>query len=502
MSASSKSISINTKIKSVSFNGKTIITKSRSLIVFICILIIRKRMNPDVYSVGIEELRDNLPSVHGKQMQRYIDALADIHFPIGFESKTRGRYWLAAPLDQVQFDVDEAELMLFVSERNDMNPHTLHFVAAFNPEMSLRFPLERRLTPRFSMNLVDPALTSIGRLVSADLQFHDGNLDNHVDHAYEILRNEIKSATPEFKALALLKLARVCLRLNRYGEAQEALRILRTMVRSGEVVAGNFEDKIHLEMTKLRFDQGRVEEARAIFEKIDLTACRDDWLRCSYNRLSALLLWNKIVTEYEKASAFANQIGNDTTLDALATVVGLHKRSLQLSMSINDYQAMQLGCLDIGHVYLDAYRMRCSMPDQEQLLGQGVNWISQCEHICSKFGVGMDSVRSKILLMSVAVESDMAMNDLNQRTGGLFRNFANFDAMADFTLSEARRIGNSLELASVLTILASLAKSRGDVGNFAQFQQEAMDIYKKQNRPELCRQLKKRFETTKFLPLI
>jgi hypothetical protein len=108
----------------------------------------------------------------------------------------------------------------------------------------------------------------------------------------------------------------------------------------------------------------------------------------------------------------------------------------------------------------------------------------------------MDSVMSKILLMSVAVDSGLTMIDLNRKTAGFYRAFANLDAMADFAFNEAQRIGNSLEQASVLTIMCSLAESRGDIAIAAQCQQQAMDIYKKQNRPDMCRQLRRKFEPT------
>lgn len=492
MSVPEKIVEISTKKNAISVNGNLLLTRSRSLIVFICVLLAKKRSNIDIFSVTIAELRSNLPSVHGKQMQRFIDALANIAFPIGFESKTRGRYWLTAPLDQVQIDIGDAELMAFVSERKDVNPHAVQFTESFSPATSR----ERRLMPRVVMNLDDSALTSIGRLVLADLQFHDGNLDNDIDHAYDILRKEVKSATPEFKAIALLKLATVCLRLNRYTEAQESLRGLRAMVHSGEVAAGNFDHQIKLQMAMLRFVQGRVTEAQAIFETVDLIAFSDDWLKCQHCRLAGLLLWHKTVTAYQKESRIAPPEDTGPVMDALADVVALHQRSLQLSMNINNYDAMQRSCLDIGNVHLDAYRLAFSIPDQDRFLEQGINWVTQCEFICSKFGIGMSSVKSKILLMSVAVDSDLKMCNLNQRTDGLFKNFANFDVMADFTLGEARRIGNTFEQAAVLTILATLASAKGDVQNCAQFQQQAMDIYKKQNRPDMCRQLKKKFEPT------
>lgn len=496
MSVPEKIIDISTRKNSVSVNGNVLLTRSRSLIVFICVLLIRKRNNIDIFSVGINELRVHLPSVHGKQMQRFIDALADVAFPIGFESKTRGRYWLTAPLNQIQTDIGDVELLAFVGERSDVNQHAMQFTAPVVPVPAQETNTERRLMPRFVMNLVDPALTSIGRLVLADLQFQDGNLDNDLDHAYDILRKEVKSATPDFKAIALLKLAKVCLRLSRYTEAQEALRSLRAMVRSGEVVAGKFDWQIKLQMTMLRFDQGREPEAQAIFDTIDLTAASDDWLKCQHHRLAGFLLWNKTVTAYQKDIPLMPPVGCGPVMKALAEVIALHQQALQLAMGICNYHAIQLSCLDVGRVYLDAYRLAFSMPDKDILMQQGINWVMQCEYICSKFGIGMDSVNSKILLLSVAVDSDLKMCDLNQRTGGLFKNFANFDAMADFTLGEARRIGNTFEQAAVLTILASLAKARGDAPGCAQFQQHAMDIYKKQNRADMCRQLKKKFDAT------
>lgn len=494
MPRSKDNIYICTRKYTVSVGGNILVTRSRSLIVFICVLLKIKKKNNNLFSIGIEELRSYLPSVHGKQMQRFVDSLAGIAFPIGFESKTRGRYWLTAPLDLVQIDIGDAELNAFLVKRADVNPNAIQFTAS-----SFQATVDTvALGLRVPLGLVDPALISISRLVSADLQFQDGNLDSDTDHAYDILRKEVKSAEVEFRAIALFKLTKVCIRLNRYTEAQEALRCIRGMVQSGLVASGNVDSQIKLLAAMIRIDQGRTAEAQTIFDGIDLSACSDDWLRCQHHRVAGLLLWNSTVSKHQIIGRGIPPVDGDPdpVMDSFEEAIVLHQRSLQLAIGINNYHAAQRSCMDLGQVHLDAYRIGLPLPDRDHLLTRGINWVAQCELICIKFGVGMDSVRSKILLLSIAVDFDLQLCDLNQRTGGLFKNFATYGAMANFALVEARRIGNNFEQASVLTILASISRSSGDVEMCSQFQQQAMDLYKAQNRPDMVRQLKKKFEPT------
>lgn len=89
----------------------------------------------------------------------------------------------------------------------------------------------------------------------------------------------------------------------------------------------------------------------------------------------------------------------------------------------------------------------------------------------------------------------LTLADLSRLTNGLYKNFIDLEALAQSTLQEANRVGNGHEQASVLTVLASLAKDKGANDQFAQCYQKALEIYRKLNRPDLCRQLKKRFES-------
>ena len=82
---------------SITCGARVLATRSRSLVVFACCLARKQLAQPAAPWVGIEELRARLPSVHAKQMQRFVDALATIGFPIKYESKTHGRYRLTAP---------------------------------------------------------------------------------------------------------------------------------------------------------------------------------------------------------------------------------------------------------------------------------------------------------------------------------------------------------------------------------------------------------------------
>ena len=134
-------LGIDTARQSITCNGQVLKTRSRALLVLVCVLVRQKRAQPDAPWLGIEALRGVLPSVHGKQLQRFVDALAAIAFPIGYESKTRGRYWLTAAAETVMLDVDDAGLAAFINARGDLNPQSLqsaNLTAPPRPEQSRR----------------------------------------------------------------------------------------------------------------------------------------------------------------------------------------------------------------------------------------------------------------------------------------------------------------------------------------------------------------------------
>lgn len=442
--------------------------------VFACCLARKQRAQPNAPWIGIEELRESLPSVHGKQMQRFIDALADIQFPIEYESKTRGRYRLAVPVDLVRFDVDENGLEKFIGAR---------------AKPSVGGGIETTTLAGES----DLLLASLGRINLADSQYHDGNLDNGANPAHEIWRWEIETAQPAFKAIALLKFARVCRRLHRYGEAQEALRGLRKMVRSGEIARGTLEHKAQLSLAMLRYDQGRVDETRAIVEKLDMRACTDDCALGEYYNLMGLLAGHELRACCQAAIDSGIPPEPDVLPALLEIAAHYYCQALTIIVGTNDYQAMQSTCFNLGNIYLCAYRAQLPMPERGRLLDQGIRWVAQCEFICSKFGVGMDSVWSRIVLLKAALDGGLKLGDLNRLTDGKFKNHVDLDDMALTTLVETARIGNRLEQASTLAILAELARRKGDVGSVGNYRQQALEIYRKLNRPDLIRQLKSDF---------
>lgn len=107
-------LKVHTGTLSVTCNELMLTTRSRALLLFVGALVRQKRDWPNTPWIGIDALREALPSVHGKQMQRFVDALAEIRFPISYESKTRGRYCLDMPAEQVYFDVDDSALDAFM----------------------------------------------------------------------------------------------------------------------------------------------------------------------------------------------------------------------------------------------------------------------------------------------------------------------------------------------------------------------------------------------------
>ena len=139
--------------------------------------------------------------------------------------------------------------------------------------------------------------------------------------------------------------------------------------------------------------------------------------------------------------------------------------------------------------------------DPRQLVAFGIRWIAQSEFICHKFGVGMDSAWNRIILLKAALDAGLEMTELNVLSGGLFRHHVDLESLAHATLNEARRIGNQIECASTLELLAELARRKGDECNTVDLRQQAQEIYRKLNRADLIRRLKTEFPAVKSAPM-
>jgi hypothetical protein len=124
------------------------------------------------------------------------------------------------------------------------------------------------------------------------------------------------------------------------------------------------------------------------------------------------------------------------------------------------------------------------------LLERGVKWIAQSEQLCHKFGVGLDSLAGRVILLESLLVAGLSIVDLNRMSDGLYKNYPDLDALAQATLKEALRIGNQLEQAPTFMMLAHLALQKGDVCGFQKNRQQALEIYKHLKRPDLLQQSK------------
>lgn len=135
------------------------------------------------------------------------------------------------------------------------------------------------------------------------------------------------------------------------------------------------------------------------------------------------------------------------------------------------------------------------MPEREEepFLELGVKWVAQCEFICNKFGVGMDSVWSRIVLIKTALQSNLGLDSLNGLTGGLFRNHAGLEDLAWATLTEIEVIGNRMEQAELQGLLAQLALARGDAVQAKTCRERSLALYNEMKRPDLIQAMKRDF---------
>lgn len=71
-----------------------------------------------------------------------------------------------------------------------------------------------------------------------------------------------------------------------------------------------------------------------------------------------------------------------------------------------------------------------------RLFDQGLHWLLQCKLVGNKFGVGMSSVHSNIVLVSGAIDGNLELNDLNRLSGDMFKNSSDLNQLARNTLKE------------------------------------------------------------------
>lgn len=479
------SVEILTRSNTIVCGDHRLSTRSKGVIALVCLLLWKKRTQPESAWVGIYELRHILPTTYGRQMLRYIDTLADIGFPMEYESKTRGRYRLALPPERVKVDVDEGMLERIIGIVPSA-PAAAPFALVGGRD---NLPGSLRILESFS------------RLNLAQSQFYDGNLGGEANHAYHLFLCESETAPPEWRGIALLQLAKTSRRLNRYDEALAALRRLFKLLRSGG--APGLAIKAALCKAMVHFDQGHIAQMTNLIKKLDMSGCSDSSTLGEYYNLKGLLAYYDIQQCREVAAKVAAPSAQDIYAvplkiippadpDAYRVLLEItahyYHEALVLHAGTGDYNAMQHACFNLGDLFL--YALINGILPQEDALELGMKWMAQCEFISHKFGVGMDSVQSRIVLIKTAMQCGFGMAELNAFTNGMFRNHASLEELARATLATSQAIGDRLEQAQVFEILMRLALQRGDRPYAETCRSNMLKIYRDLKRADLARPFK------------
>ncbi len=458
---------INTRNKELVFGGKRFSTRSPGLIKFVAFLAWRSR-KADSCWVGLSELGPVLGAVHPRQMQRFLDALTTAELPlVDFESRTRGRWRLACSVSDASFDLDEETAL-----RCYLNQEQLGTIGAGIGQDWLQFN--------------DRLLVMMGGILSFDHDFHGGELAVAHDIARFCALDKEGGVRADLAAVALFRVAQCCSQESLFDEAKATLRALESTISQGEVHIPGLAGRALLLKAKISLNQGRVLEANAILDSFDLKNCQDTYTLGRYYNMKGLLAYKKLCLEL-------NVNESDPSLKTMPwprtlEILGYYRQAIIFETAVSDYQGTQSTAFNIGNLLMFAYR-QIAVPDAEMVLERGIGWIAQCEIVCNKFGVGGDSIWSRLALIDIALLPEVGFERIKRAAGDLYKNFSDLREMAEDALAETRRMKNRLEEEEALRLLSAIEKA--DVRLAGDYLDKALDVWNELGRPDKVRELQK-----------
>lgn len=458
---------INTLDKELVLGSKRLRTRSSGLIKFVAFLAWRSRKAASSW-VGLSELGPILGAIHPRQVQRFLDTLNDAALPIvDFESRTRGRWRLTQSVMEVSFDLDEDALRLYFNQKQ---------LEIVGPEIDRNW-----------LQFNDRLLLMMGGILSFDHDFHGGELAAARNVARWCANDEVAGAHADLAAIALFRVAQCCSQESLFDEAKAALRALEGMVSQGKVHIPGLAERALLLKAKIFLNQGKIIEANSILESLNLKNCQDAFTLGRYYNMKGLLGYKKL----QLAQNIEENVPSSEIIPwpQVLEILGYYRQAIIFETAVSDYQGTQSTAFNIGNLLLFAYRRRAA-PDPDLVLERGIGWIAQCEIICNKFGVGGDSIWSRLALIDIALLPGVGFERMNHATGNLYKSVSKLRELAEEALAETRRMKNRLEEAEALRLLAAIVE-HSDVPLAMCYLGTALDTWNELGRTDKIREIQK-----------
>lgn len=179
----------------------------------------------------------------------------------------------------------------------------------------------------------------------------------------------------------------------------------------------------------------------------------------------------------------------EASLPALAQIVADYQRALAAQATIGDYYGLEATCFNLGNALLFSYR-ELSFTEPQPWLNAGIGWIAHCEFICRQFGVGMDSVWSRVVLIDLALRPEIGFARVQGVLDELSLHYRDLAQMIADTLAATQRIGNRLEEAEVLRQLLQLELQQGRRRKAEGHAREAIAIFMTLQRQDKVRRVR------------
>lgn len=258
-------------------------------------------------------------------------------------------------------------------------------------------------------------------------------------------------------------------RESRYREAAHYLRRLEGVDRDGLAHPGALT-RARLSKAKIRYDQGRLDDAERI-----LASCR--WMEGAHDPLwlnvNALLHGRRFLQSKTDGDLLAK------TFASLSESLG-YVLLLQGDMSLLNALSYNFGNNVLRGIKAGLFPQNSA--------DSALQWLAANLLICRKFGVGDDSVLINLLIVDVALE--FGINTVRWPTllQQEIKMLDGLESFLDQSLVLARAMGNRLEIAQCLRRQVRLAKNSVDR---KRAHKEAMELFAELGRKDLMQEMKR-----------